>query len=173
MEKPIITPKTKVYDLLEAYPSLENTLLGLTPQFKKLKNPVLRNTIARITTLAQAASIGGLNVEEMVNTLRKEAGQDLLQSATDSPVVYNTSKPQWFDHHNLVKTIDISVLLNAGEQPVHEVLSSLKTLKPGEILEVKAPFLPAPLLDKSISMDYAHWLLKVADDQFLIYFTKK
>ncbi len=59
MEKLIITPKTKIYDLLESYPELEDVLLSSAPEFKKLKNPVLRKTIARITNIGQAATIGG------------------------------------------------------------------------------------------------------------------
>jgi len=35
MEKLIITPKTKIYDLLEAYPELEDTLISSAPEFKK------------------------------------------------------------------------------------------------------------------------------------------
>jgi hypothetical protein len=49
MENLIISPKTKIYELLEAYPQLEETLIALAPPFKKLKNPVLRKTIAKIT----------------------------------------------------------------------------------------------------------------------------
>jgi len=55
---------------------------------------------------------------------------------------------------------------------VHEVLSAIKKLGDGELLEVIAPFIPAPLLDKSLSMDYQHWLKKESDDKFLIYFGK-
>jgi hypothetical protein len=41
---------------------------------------------------------------------------------------------------------------------VHEVLSAVKKLNNQEILEVIAPFLPAPLLDKVISLGYRHWV---------------
>jgi len=70
MKTLIITPKTKIYDLLEAYPQLEDPLITAAPQFKKLKNPILRRTIARVTTLSQAATIGGIRVEDLVNALR-------------------------------------------------------------------------------------------------------
>jgi len=43
----IITPQIKVAELLETYPQLEEVLIDLSPTFKKLKNPVLRRTIAR------------------------------------------------------------------------------------------------------------------------------
>ena len=32
MEKLIITPKTKIYDLLEAYPELEDLLISMAPR---------------------------------------------------------------------------------------------------------------------------------------------
>jgi hypothetical protein len=51
-------------------------------------------------------------------------------------------------------------MLNAGEQPLHEVLSTLKKLKDDEVLEIIAPFLPAPLIDKTISLGYRHWIRK-------------
>ena len=84
MEKLIITPKTKIYDLLEAYPELEDILISSAPEFKKLKNPILRKTIARITNISQAATIGGLNVEELVNRLREKAGQGNIEQLDDT-----------------------------------------------------------------------------------------
>ena len=59
-EKLIISPKTKVGELLDAYPQMEGVLLDLSPAFAKLKNPILRKTVARIATLQRAAVVGGL-----------------------------------------------------------------------------------------------------------------
>ncbi len=53
MEKLIITPKTKIYDLLEAYPELEDLLISMAPEFVKLKNPLLRKTIAKVANISQ------------------------------------------------------------------------------------------------------------------------
>ncbi len=171
MDKLTITPKTKVFELLENYPQLEDVLISVAPPFKKLKNPVLRKTIAKVATLSQAATIGGLKVEELVNLLRKEAGQDQLSSPIMEQVPYQIAKPQWFNQEKVVEVIDISIMLNAGEQPVHEVLSAIKNLAEGQIVEVRAPFIPAPLLDKSLSLNYRHWLVKQSDTAFTVYFT--
>lgn len=171
MDKLIITPKTKVYDLLEDYPQLEELLIQLAPPFKKLKNPVLRKTIAKITTLSQAAVVGGLNVEELVNRLRTEIGQTGELVNADA-VTYNTTKPDWYDEALVAKTIDIRDMLHAGEQPVHEVLSAIKHLGDGENLKVIAPFIPAPLLDKSIGLEYRHWLKKINEEHYEVYFLK-
>lgn len=173
MEKLIITPKTKIFDLLEAYPQLEDVLIGMAPQFKKLKNPVLRKTITKITNLNQAATIGGLQVEDLVNRLRSEAGQSVLENADPGHTVYNTSQPPWFSTDAVQQTIDIRDMLHAGEQPVHEVLSALKKLPAGGILKVIAPFIPAPLLDKSLSLGYSHWLDKQGDDMYSVYFSNQ
>jgi len=171
MEQLIITPKTKISDLLDAYPQLEDLLIEMAPPFKKLKNPVLRKTIARITTINQAAVIGKLNVEELVNKLRSEVGQDHADIETDGGTTFNTRKPDWFDAAKVVGEIDTRDMLHAGEHPVHVVLAGVKKLKEGEILKVIAPFLPAPLIEKASSMGAGHWVNQLGDELFEIYFS--
>ncbi|WP_372649116.1 DUF1858 domain-containing protein [Draconibacterium sp.] len=172
MEKLIITPKTKIFDLLEDYPQLEDILIQAAPPFKKLKNPVLRKTITKITTLSQAATIGGLKVEELINKLRTEVGQANVEVVGDEGENYVTEKPSWFNENNVAETIDIREMLNAGDQPVHEVMSAIKKLNDTEILKVVAPFVPAPLLDKSLSMEYKHWLDKKDSEEYWVFFIK-
>lgn len=172
MEKLIITPKTKIYDLLEAYPELEDLLISMAPEFVKLKNPLLRKTIAKVANISQAAAIGGLNVEQMVNQFREKVGLESIEQIDDSGTKYNTSQPGWFETGTVVKVIDIREMLNRGEQPVHEVLSSVKALGENEILETIAPFIPAPLLDKSLSLGYRHWLDRKQEGEYRVYFAK-
>jgi hypothetical protein len=40
-----ISPETKIGALLEKFQDLEKPLLEMAPEFKKLKNPVLRKTM--------------------------------------------------------------------------------------------------------------------------------
>ncbi len=160
MEKLIITPKTKIYDLLEAYPDLEDVLIDSAPEFRKLKNPVLRKTIARITTISQAAIIGRLNVEDLVNRLRSAIGQKNITQSDEGGTKYVTARPDWFSEGSVVRSIDIRDMLNRGEQPVFEVMAAIKKLNKNEILETIAPFIPAPLLDKTLGLGYRHWLVK-------------
>ena len=173
METLIITPKTKIYDLLEAYPQLEDPLISAAPQFKKLKNPILRRTIARVTTLSQAATIGGIRVEELVNTLREAAGQQQTEISPEEESSYNYEQPGWFAAETITETIDIGEMLNDGEQPVHVVLAAIKKLEPGQLLEILAPFLPAPLVDKAGGLGYAHWIVDNGTGEFRIYFKNK
>ncbi len=46
-----ITPSTTVHALLEAYPELEEVLIDIAPPFKKLRNPFLSKSVARIASV--------------------------------------------------------------------------------------------------------------------------
>lgn len=171
MDKLVITPKTKIWDLLEAYPELEEMLIGMAPQFRKLTNPLLRKTITRITSLSQAAAIGGLNVEDIVNRLRKEVGQDEAAELGEQSNI-NLDRPEWYTDESVVNEIDVREMLHRGEHPVHEVLSAIKKLNEGEVLKMIAPFIPVPLIDKSLSLGHMHWVKMVSADEYLVFFTK-
>lgn len=43
----------------------------------------------------------------------------------------------------------------------------------GSIYEVIAPFIPAPLIDKAVSLGFDHWINKVESELFKVYFLKK
>ena len=60
---------TKITDLLEENPGLIDVLVKLSPEFKKLKNPLLRKTIGRFATLHHAAETSGIPFEELKRTI--------------------------------------------------------------------------------------------------------
>jgi len=169
-DKLIISPKTKVLQLIETYPQLEDVLINHVPAFKKLKNPILRRTVAKIATLQQAASIGNVKVGDLINLLRKEVGQELITDDSDSE--YITTKPNWFNERLIVQEFDIREMLAAGEQPVNQVISDLNKMTKATIYKLIAPFLPAPLIDKASSLQLSHWVTKENDELFIVYFYK-
>jgi len=169
-DKIIITPRTKVMQLIETWPHLEDVLIGYVPAFSKLKNPVLRNTVARIATLQQAAAVGNVKVEDLINHLRQEVGQDLL--AENEETGYNTVMPWWFGEGRLHGELDAREMLAAGEHPVAQVMADLKQMPEGKMYKLTAPFLPAPLIDKASSISLSHWVNEVSDKQYEIYFYK-
>ena len=171
MSELIITPKTKVLQLIEAYPKLEEILVQYAPAFKKLKNPALRKTVAKIATLQQAAAIGNVKVEDLINRLRKEVGQDLF--AGEAATSYSTQKPEWFSDELIETEFDAKEMLALGEHPVNQVIADLNSMSGGKIYKLLAPFLPAPLIDKASSLNVKHWVEKVDDQNFNIYFFKE
>jgi hypothetical protein len=167
----IITPKTKVLQLIEAYPQLEETLISYVPAFEKLKNPILRKTVAKIATLQQAAAIGNVAVEDLINKLRNEIGQDLFNQNENT--MYNKEKPDWYNESLVGGELDARAMLAAGEHPVNQVIADLKQLEAGKIYKLTAPFLPAPLIDKASSLNFDHWITQGDDAAVVIYFSSK
>jgi hypothetical protein len=170
-----ITPQTKVGELLEAYPELENVIMGVAPAFKKLQSPLLRRTVARVTSLAQAARVGGVSVAELVTRLRREVGQpDLAPEEADAePPAVATAEPGWFDSARIVKTLDARLLIEAGEHPIGQVLRDLDRLGAGEIYELITPFTPAPLIDQAEARGCVAFTKHSGSDETRTYFARR
>jgi len=165
----IITPKTKVGELLDAFPQLENVLLELSPAFAKLKNPILRKTVARVASLQQAAIVGGLKVDILVNRLRKEVGQDEFGEELENNQYLAKTPPLWFDSSKIKERLDATPIINSGGSPMSDILSITKNLKSGELLELKTPFVPAPIIDMLKSQGLSVFSI-MAGDEVLSYF---
>ena len=165
-----ITPDTKVGVLLNNHPELEDILIEMAPEFKKLRNPVLKKTIAKITSLRQVAQIGHVSLTDMIRKLRAEAG---IQGGEDFDGELSTDlsgKPDWFDESKIVKKLDAREMLEAGEHPVNQVLTEVKDLQKGQIYELITPFLPAPLIDKVKNNGLEAWTIEKESNVIITYF---
>jgi uncharacterized protein (DUF2249 family) len=161
--KPDITPDTKVGALLDAYPELEDKLIELAPAFAKLRNPVLRKTVAKVATLRQAAQVGGVSLGTIITTLRKCAGLNAA-SIGDTTVDSSATPPSWFSPEKIAKTLDARPMLAAGQHPITIVMKDLDTLPAGAIYELITPFVPAPLLDMAKQKGYESWSVTEGND---------
>jgi len=65
-----IAPSTTVHELLGVYPELEEKLIGLAPPFKKLRNPALRKSVAKIATLKHISAVGNIPLTELINKIK-------------------------------------------------------------------------------------------------------
>jgi len=152
-----ITPDTRIGVLLDSYPQLEAALLELAPAFARLRNPILRKTVARITTVMQAAKIAGVPLSVMVNMLRQAAGQDPLGGLADDIAVNDNPRPPWVDPAKIVATLDARPLLDKGEHPAGLVIKELTTMAPDYIYELITPFEPVPLVEKAKALGFSVW----------------
>ncbi len=139
-----ITPETKISELLEAYPYLEDKLIELAPAFSKLKNPLLRKTIIKVASIRQAATVGGLHVTYLINKLRNEAGQN-QETFNEDSTVENSSE---FSFSRVKEIYDATNDLEEGKHPLAKVMNGLKQLSAGECFLLITPFIPAPLIEK-------------------------
>ncbi|MEW5724475.1 MAG: DUF438 domain-containing protein [Thermodesulfobacteriota bacterium] len=72
----VINAETKVAELLERYPFLLDFLVGLSPEFQKLRDPVLRETMGRHATLSLAAAVGGLDISDLLANLARRIQEE-------------------------------------------------------------------------------------------------
>jgi len=75
-----ITMETKIADLLNSRPDMKDILIAINPKFKKLNNPVLRRTLAKLASVKQAAVVGGMDALDLLNQLRVAVGQEPVES---------------------------------------------------------------------------------------------
>lgn len=148
----------KVSDLLDAYPQLEGTLLELSPAFSKLRNPILRRTVAKVTTLQQAAKVAGISPILLLETLRQAAGLP-IDNNSESIDIENEQKdkPEWFDETNITIRFDARPIIESGENPMQEIIRLSKELQNNQIMELTAPFKPIPIMDLLQSKGFEVW----------------
>jgi uncharacterized protein (DUF2249 family) len=170
--KLFITPRTKVAELLDHYPELEDDLVGMAPAFETLRNPVLRKTVASVTSLQNVAKIANIQVTEMVNTLREKVGQEKMEGIEEEGPDQK-STPSWFVKEKIVKHLDARPMIESGGHPLGEVMKEVNDLKKGEIYELTTPFLPAPLIERVMSMGFDKWTRKESAELFYTYFYKQ
>jgi len=170
-----ITPDTKVGALLDAYPELEEVLIGIAPVFKKLRNPALRRTVARLTSLRQAAKVGGISLGEMIGTLRTAAGLEEAweeDGGSESPGDSKT-RPDWLDACEAIETHDARGEIEAGGHPLPTVLAAVEGLGAGQAFAIVTPFVPAPMIDKVAQRGFQTWTEQRGPEHFVTYFVRR
>lgn len=152
-----ITLDVKVGALLEAYPQLEQTLYEISPMFKKLSNPILRKTVARVTSLKQVAEVGGIPPVDLINRLREAAGFSPFETDEAEMDAEGMPQPAWFDEAFVVKHFDADAVIAKGQNPMDDILKQCDCLQPGEILQLTVSFRPIPIIKLLHSRGYVVW----------------
>jgi hypothetical protein len=141
-----ITPESKIGDLLQRWPELEDVLVELSPHFRALRNPVLRRTVAKIATLRQVSAVSGVSLGVLVSTLRAGAGLAPAAVAEDGAAAA-AERPAWANERDVARTHDARAAIEAGAHPMPQVMADLAALADGEVYALVTPFVPAPLVD--------------------------
>ena len=166
-----INPSVTVHRLLESYPELEEVLIGIAPPFKKLRNPVLRRSVAKVATLKHVSSVGGVPLNELIATLRKAVGQtETSEEWNDED--YFGEQPDWFSEEKITLSIDEAKLEASDRMTLAVILEKSSDVRDGEIIELVTTFLPAPGIDVMRSKDYSVWTTRAEDGVVRTYFLK-
>jgi DUF438 domain-containing protein len=74
-----IGPRTKLSEVLSAYPFVKEYLMRLSPHFKALESPFMMRTMGRLATLGKVAMVGGVEPGKLLagiaEEIRKKTGE--------------------------------------------------------------------------------------------------
>jgi hypothetical protein len=171
-----IRPDTRLGDLLKERPELLDVLTGYTPAFAKLRNPLVRRTFGRMTTLAQAASMGGVDLGELLRTLRAAAGEPEPMLAEPSgaawiPISAATPEPPpWWNEACLVAQLDARPFHERGEDPLAAIMKATTDVPEGAIFYLRNTFEPLPLYDVLGKKGFHPWARHNGPDDWEVFF---
>ncbi len=101
-----LTPKTKINYLLSQYDFMLDFLVELSPRFALLKNAVARKTVGNVATLSQAASIGGIDLKELLSKIALKIEQETGEKVTFGQTISDEEKIQDSEaRHEVLKEI--------------------------------------------------------------------
>jgi len=157
---------TTIATLLNDYDGMKDILISINPKFKKLNNPILRRTLAKLATVKQAAIIGNMDPMDLLNKLRVAVGQPEITNAKSQEETEQEELPAWAKKKAAI-TINANEILDADKNPLAVANKSLKSLKSGEILEIIADFKPEPLIEEFKKQGYKVASYQESEDKFV------
>ena len=118
------------------------------PAFAKLKNPVLRATVAKVATLEHAAKVGGIPLPALIGHLRRALGQAEGCTADGAASQAVDAWPDWFQPREVVAELSVAKVLAEGDHPMAVSRKLLIGSPRGAIVVLASEFEPAPLLEQ-------------------------
>ncbi|HHH52803.1 MAG TPA: DUF2249 domain-containing protein [Bacteroidetes bacterium] len=165
-----INAQTKISDIIKANKDVIDVIATINKHFKKLKNPILRKVLAPRVTVADAAKIGGIDIDILLDRL-SSVGFEVERSEKEKS---NKKNPKEnidnFSGKEIIE-LDARIDLEKGIDPFKSIMSAIKKLPKGKVLKIINTFEPLPLIKILSEKGYA---FKVERENNLVYtyFTK-
>ena len=151
----IIPSETKISVLIKQNPQAIDAIASINKHFRKLQNPILRKVLASRVTIAEAARIGKVKLEDMFEKLRPLG---FLPEYRQQDDIIETSEllsvPQQYD-----AMLDVRPDIESGIDPFTKILEALAKMEVHQTLLLINSFEPVPLIrileDKKFSIKTA------------------
>lgn len=148
-----------------------DVLLGASPSFGHLRNPLVRKTMAKLATVEQAARVAGIDAADLLARLNAAlAGEIVLEPArrvgsheAEVPPIVRARK-------GAIVECDVREDLRAGREPFRRILAAARRVGDGEVLRLRAIFEPAPLYSVLGRQGFHHFTERLADDDWCVWF---
>ncbi|RAU82826.1 DUF2249 domain-containing protein [Pontibacter arcticus] len=166
---------TKISALIKENPEAIDTIASINGHFEKLRNPLLRKVLASRVTIADAARIGGCDVELFFQKLAPLGfvvegkfvhipNQHAEAASIESPA-YLKNLPE----SNLI-TLDVREAITEGKDPFTQIMSAVKEVTPGKALLLINTFEPTPLLEILKKKNFQYHLDTKSENLVYTYF---
>jgi len=171
----LINEQTKIAALLKRNPDALEVIVQLSPDFKKLRNPVLRKLMAGRTSIAMAAKIGGCTPEDFFRVL-KPLGFEIDTKET-LPVTKEPERKPLPDYLKSLQpeqmlVLDVREMLAGGNDPLKLIQQKVKDLQQGQVLKIINTFEPVPLVKLLERQGFKAYVDHVGTDLVETYFYK-
>ena len=171
----MITKDMKVSEVLSKYPDTLNVFIQISPHFKKLNSKVLRKALASRVTVQQAATIAGVNLNNLLFELNKSINKKINfdDINKENKVIQTVEKPEFINTLLKEKIIELDVrpIINSGKDPFLDIMNKVKSLKEDEVLLIINSFEPIPLYTVLGEKGFDHYT-EEEDEAFKVYFFK-
>ena len=177
MSAPQVTAETTIARALAADPDLVDRLVAFNPVFRKLRNPILRRTMARLASFADAARVAGVPLQallDVANGTHAETPPNASPRGAGVQAVVAPAAPNWVETFDraVAVSLDVRPLLSSGEDPFAKIMSVVAKFAPGAVLVLDAPFDPAPLRRVLAGKGFSDHAECLAPDHWRVYFLK-
>ncbi|MEO6834055.1 MAG: DUF2249 domain-containing protein [Chitinophagaceae bacterium] len=171
----LINSGTKIAALIKHHPDALEAIVALSPDFKKLRNPMLRKLMAGRTSIAMASQIGGCKPEDFFEKLKPlgfEIDGDKVEEAV-SPISED-ALPAFIREakEEDILNLDVRDMLAEGNDPLKLIQQTVKNLESGKLLRIVNTFEPTPLIMLLGKQGFKSHVQKLAPDHIETYFFK-
>lgn len=165
-----ISPKTKIKDLLAVNQDLVITaLIKLNKNFAKLKNPLLRNLLARRVSIADACKIGGCTLHDFLDAMKQVGFKVEIEAIEEKRAVQQNGV---FQEAGSYRTLDVRPLLAQDQDPLKEILAGISILEENQGLKLINTFEPLPLINLLADRGFSHLTVSPEPEVFITYFNR-
>lgn len=165
----LIDADTRLSVILKARPDALEAIVGISPRFQKLRNPILRKIMASRTTIQMAAGIGNCRVEDFYLQLSAFGFQSVNNDNTNEPA---ESRPLYIQSIGNYEIIDFDVrpILEQGNDPLKSIMNKIIEIQSTQVLRIINSFRPTPLMQLLSDKGFESYAERIAEDVFHIYF---
>lgn len=170
----LINEQTKIAVLIKHNPAALEAIVPLSPDFNKLRNPVLRKLMAGRTSIGMAAKIGGCTPDDFFKALSPLGFEVDAKPALVKQSELQVPVPEILKHLEPEQLIalDVRPVLASGQDPLELIQKKIKELLPGQVLQIINSFEPTPLILLLRKQGLASFVNRISKDQIETYFYK-